>query len=68
MPNLNAVIGLINEILNQWVTFDKLQDVLKNYVLKNFRKADDIVEIIKYLNNPVMKFHTKHMPDYLTEE
>ena len=68
MPNLNAVIGLINEILNQWVTFDKLQDVLKNYVLKNFRKADDIVEIIKYLNNPVMKFDTKHMPDYLTEE
>ena len=40
---LNAVLGLITERLDQGVTFEKFQNVLKNYVLKNFHKAEDIV-------------------------
>ena len=42
-PELNAVLGLITERLNQGVTFEKFQDVLKNYVLKNFHKAEDSI-------------------------
>ena len=38
-PELNAVLGLIIERLDQGVTFEKFQDVLKNYVLKNSHKA-----------------------------
>ena len=66
--NLNAVLGLITERLDQGVTFEKFQDVLKNCVLKNFRKAEDIVEIIIYLNDPVTNFVTNQIPDDLTEK
>ena len=67
-PKLNTGIGIITKILYQGVTFDKFQDVLKNYVVKNFRKAEDIVEIINNLNYPVTNFERKHMPDDITEK
>ena len=67
-PELNSVLGLITERLDQRVTFDKFQDVLKNYVLKNFKKEEDIVEIITDMNDPVTNFNTKHIPDDLTEK
>ena len=61
-PELNAVLGLITERLDQGVTFEKFQDVLKNYVLKNLHKAEDIVEMVTHLNDPFPNFETKHMP------
>ena len=42
-PELNDVPGLITKRLDKGVTFDNLQDVLNNCVLKNSRKADKIV-------------------------
>ena len=68
MPELNAILRINNERLDQEVKFDKFQDVLKNFVLKNFRKAEDMVEIITNLNDPVTNFDTKHMPDDLAEK
>ena len=56
-PELNAVLGLITERLYQGVTFDKFQDVLKN-----FHKSEDIVEMVTDLNDPSPNFETKHMP------
>ena len=41
-PELNFVLGLITERLDQGVTFEKFQGVLKKYVLKNFHKVEDI--------------------------
>ena len=67
-PELNSFLSLINKIMDQWVTFDKFKNVLKNYVLKNFIKAEDIVERITDLNDPVTNFDTKHMPDDLTKK
>ena len=64
-PELNAVLGLITETLDQGVTFEKFQDALKNYVLKNFHKAD-IVEMVTNLKYPCTNFETNHMPKYLT--
>ena len=66
--DLNAVLGLINKRLYQGVKFDKFQDILNNYVLRNFRKAENIVETITNLNDPVTNFDRKHMPDDLTEK
>ena len=63
---LNAVLGLITERLDQGVTFEKFQDVLKNYVVKNFHKAEDIVEMVTNLKDPSTNFKTKHMPKDLT--
>ena len=62
-PELNAILGLITKRLDQGITFEKFQDVQKN-----FRKAEDIVEVITDLNDPVTNFYTKHMPDDLTEK
>ena len=64
---LNAVLGLITERLDQGVTFNKFQDVLKNYVLKKFHKAKDIVEMVTDLNDPFPNFENKHMPKKLTK-
>ena len=65
-PELNAVLGIITERLDQGVTFEKFQEVLKNYVLKNFHKAEDIVEMVKNLKYPLPNFNTNHMPKDLT--
>ena len=65
---LNSVLGIITKRMDQGVTFHKFQDFLKNYVMKIFRKAEDIVELITDMNDPVMNFGTKHMPDDLTEK
>ena len=61
-PELTVVLWLITEILDQGVTFEKFQDVLKNYFLNNFHKAEDIVEMVTNLKNPFPNFETKHMP------
>ena len=55
-PELNAVLGLITEILDQGVTLEKSQEVLKNYVLNNFHKAEDIVEMVTNLKDPFPNF------------
>ena len=68
MPELNTVLVVITKIMNQVVTFEKFQDFLKNCSLKNFRKAEDIVEILIDINNSVTNFDTKNMPDDLTEK
>ena len=65
---LNAVLRIVTKRLEQRVTFDRFQDVLKNYVLKNSRKAEGIVEIITDMNDPVTNFEHKQMPDDITEK
>ena len=66
-PELNVVLGLNTERLDQGVTFKIFQDVLRNYVLKNFHKDEDIVEMVTDLNNPFPNIETKHMPRKLTK-
>ena len=44
-----------------------LQDVLKNYVLKNFHKAEEIIEMVTDLNDLFPNFETKHMSKELTK-
>ena len=64
---LNVILRLITENLDQGVTFEKFQDILKNYVLKNFHKAEDIFEMVTDLNNPFPNFETKHMQKEFTK-
>ena len=66
-PELNVVLGLIKERLDQGVTSKKFQDVLKKYVLKNFHKAEDVVEMVTNLNDPLPNLETKNMPKELTK-
>ena len=42
---------------------------MKNYVLNSFHKAEDIVEMVTNLKDPLLNFETKHMPkDFTTTE
>ena len=66
IPELNAVLGLITERMDQGVTFEKSQEILKNYVLKNFHKAEDIVEMLTNLKDPFPNFETEDIPKDLT--
>ena len=54
--------------MNQGGNFNKLQDFLNNYVLKNFIKVEEMVEIITDMNNADANFDKKHIPDDLTEK
>jgi len=65
---LGAVLGLIMERLDIGVLFDKFQDKIKINVLKNFKKAEDIVELIVELKDPTVLFESKHMPVDLTDK
>ena len=60
-PELNAVLGLITKRLDQGVTFDKVQNVLKKY-----HKAEEIIEMATYLNDLFPNFENKHIPKELT--
>jgi len=40
-PELDAVIGLLSERLDKGVTFERFRDQVKNYVLKNYKKAEE---------------------------
>ena len=62
-PELNVFLGIIIESLDQGVTFEKFQDVLKN-----FHKTENIVEMVTDLNDPLPKFGTKHMPKERTKK
>ena len=53
--------------MDQGVTSKKFQDVLKKYVLKNFHKAEDVVEMVTNLNDPLPNLETKNMPKELTK-
>jgi len=56
MPELGAILGLLTKRLDNGVLFNKFQDKIKNYVLKNFKKAEDIMELIVELKDPTILF------------
>jgi len=43
---LNGVLGLLTENLNHGVTFDVFQERVKNYILKNYKYAEDIIVLV----------------------
>jgi len=67
-PELGAILGLLTERLDNGVQFDKFQNKIKNYVLKNFKKAEDIMELIVELKDPTIFFESKHILADLTDE
>ena len=49
------------------VTRDKFCDKFKNYILKNFIYAEDIVCIATDMQDRTADFKARHMHEYLTE-
>ena len=49
------------------MSFDRFQDRLKNNVLKSFKRAEDVVQLVTNLVNLTATFKDDNMPD-ITEE
>ena len=67
-PELGAVVGLLSERLDKGVTMEQFQEKLKLYVLKNYKKGEDVVTLVEDLVDPRIDFETKHAPADLTPE
>ena len=61
--DLDAVLGLYTEKIDRSVNFEEFQDHLKNYVLKNLKRAEDVVGMITNIFDPVSDFETKNAPE-----
>jgi len=56
----------MSEKLNFRVTFDVFQERLKNYVLKSFNQAEDVIILITNLFDSNAEFEAQNKPDYLS--
>jgi len=48
---LEAVLGLVTEKLDKGVTFNVFQNQMKNYILKNIKKLEDVVRFVMDLKD-----------------
>ena len=65
--DVEAVLTLVTEQVDKGVMFERFQETLKNYVLKNLENGEDLVPLIMKLEDPTTIFEDKHAPNDLTE-
>jgi len=61
-PELDLVLSLLSEKVDKGVTFDVFQERLKNHVIKNFNKAEDVTSLITELTDPMTDFELNNAP------
>jgi hypothetical protein len=62
-------VGLLSERLDKGVTMEQFQEKLKLYVLKNYKKGEDVVTLVEDLVDPRIDLENKHAPaDFSPEE
>jgi len=64
---LEAVLTLISEKCDKGVMFDVFQKKLKNYILKNFDKSEDVATLETELTDPNIEFKAAHCPADLND-
>ena len=67
-PSIDAVLSLSTERIDKSVPFEIFQEKIKNYVLKELKRGEDIVSLVTDLKNPMEEFNTEHSPTDPTEE
>ena len=65
---LEVVLSLMTERVENAVSFEKFQEGLRNYVLKTYKKGEDIIPLVDRLEDPTSDFATRHEPADLTTE
>ena len=58
----------MSERLEKGVSFDKFQEKVKHYALKNYNHAEDVVELIMKLKDPIKDFEAKYASQDLSED
>ena len=66
-PELNAVLSLVSERVDKGAPFERYQELLKIYVLKNFNRGEDVLPIVTDITDPKTDFETKYMPSDLSD-
>jgi len=66
-PKLDAVLSLISERPDKEVSFEKFQERLKIYILKNFERSENVVKLVTNLEDPTDGFENTHMPPDLDD-
>jgi len=66
-PKLDAVLSIVSERPEKGVSFEKFQEKLKVYVLKNFHKGQDVIKLIMDLEDPLPDFESNNAPTDLPE-
>jgi len=65
---LGVVLSLNSERVDKAVPFERFQDRLKNHVLKNYDKAEDVMCLVLDLQYPEADFEGKYAPTDLTKD
>ena len=65
---LGGVIRLVSVKIDKKNYCGKILEKLKNYVLKNFKHAENVVCVPTDLTDPTINFESKFMSSDLTEE
>ena len=60
--DVEAVLTLVTEKVDKGVMFERFQETLKTYVLKNLENWEDLVSLIMKLEDPTSVFEDKHAP------
>jgi len=66
--DIGAVLGLRNEKISKKVPFDMFREKLANYVIRTLTHPDDVVKIVRKMEDPATGFEKEHMPKDLTDE
>jgi hypothetical protein len=61
-PSIGSVLGLRSEKIDKKSTFDIFRKHLVNYIERTFDEASDVVDIVKYQEDPSDSFEKEHLP------
>ena len=64
---VEAVLTLVTEQVDKGVTFEIFQERLRNYVLKSLKNGEDVISVIKNIEDPSATFEVNHAQGDLTE-
>ena len=67
-PSIGSVLGLRSEKIDKKSTFDIFRKHLVNYIERTFDEASDVVDIVKYQEDPSGGFEKEHLPKSKTTE
>jgi len=67
-PEMEVVLTLLTENVQKGVPFEKFQEKLRIYALKNFKHAKDVIPLIVDIKDLKESFEVYNMPADLEEE
>ena len=61
-PEIGSVLALRTEKVDKKAPFDTFRGKKSDYIVKEFSNAKDVMDIVKTMNDPNIKFNQKNKP------